>query len=202
MCSRLQMCVVCLTLLAAMVTLTQGHLCIRNPEQRLRTANDTWFNCYQNTNPPCGKDFPDTPTENPKVIKSGSEFSVHLNMPFTHYNKDFPGKYTIKIKKINSTSTEDFTLLGQWPDGTLEDKYLVVKFPSEPGKYLLQAIYAPHGRTYYSCADVTLDDTVQAEALSPNAEYPPKAENGAVGTHYSVVSLLFVSLLVLLKATF
>ncbi|XP_059145942.1 multiple epidermal growth factor-like domains protein 10 [Physella acuta] len=113
----------------------------------------------------------------------GVSFLSILTCPSQHKSKDFPGKYTIRIKKIDST--EDFTLLGQWPDGTLEDKYLVVKFPSQPGKYLLQAIYAPHGRIFFSCADVTLDDTVQAEALDPSAEYPSKVENGAAGTHYS-----------------
>ncbi|CAL1534274.1 unnamed protein product [Lymnaea stagnalis] len=113
-------------LIVQMITLAHAHLCIEDPPQRLATGNRTTVDCFQNSNPPCGKDFPQNASTNPKAIKPGSLYGVHLHMPTRHYDPEKPGSYVVSIQKVGDP---EFKTLGQWRDGTEEFKILTVKLP-------------------------------------------------------------------------
>ncbi|KAH9508314.1 hypothetical protein Btru_050823 [Bulinus truncatus] len=154
----------------------------------------TLVDCFQNSNPPCGKDFPQTITRTPTAIRPSSDYDVHLHMPTRHYNSDKQGSYVISIRK---SGTEEFTLLGKWPDGQDEFKTFTVRIPTEPGQYLLQAIYQPAGRTYFSCADVevTADAPAPVSPAGSNRPAPlSSSESVAIGPHLRL-ELIFVMLL-------
>nr|KAI8736782.1 hypothetical protein BgiMline_025936 [Biomphalaria glabrata] len=153
-----------LAFLVNTVTIICGHLCLTDPPQRLKTGNKTMVDCFQNSNPPCGKDFPFTPSDNPVTLRPGSEYAVHLHMPTRHFNPNVQGSYVINIQLAGS---QEFMALGKWPDGPEEYKILTVKIPKQSGQHLLQAIYQPAGRAYYSCADVQVLDEVTADSNQP-----------------------------------
>ncbi|XP_012945017.1 uncharacterized protein LOC106013548, partial [Aplysia californica] len=164
-----------LALLALTVSHVHAHLCILNPPQRLRNPDTLYVSCYQQE-PPCGRMFPQVPDSNMAKLVSGSEFSVDLYLPITHYQKSSKTKIEIFMAK---TGTNNYNKISEQMGGPETYQQINVTLPSENGKYLLQAVYKPPGYTFFSCADVEL--TSDKATARPYSTAPTPHDDGSTG---------------------